>query len=181
MGVDINRHVIQLDEVMSQHRNPIRVGDTVAVTGSITGTPIVFKTRVLAIKVVDGSTLYECAIPDEMTYEQQRAQFRLELGAASRAEASITKEGKKYRGKISDISELGAAFRLRRGVPIEKGDCIDHVEFNLTSKINRRLCRPKRIHARRRTAQTENEPALSVGRWRSTQSRNPSNKSTESL
>ena len=70
-----------------------------------------------------------------MTYEQQRAQFRLELGAASRAEASITKEGKKYRGKISDISELGAAFRLRRGVPIEKGDCIDHVEFNLTSEI----------------------------------------------
>ncbi len=104
-------------------------------TGSITGTPIVFKTRVLAIKVVDGSTLYECSIPDEMTYEQQRAQFRLELGAASRAEASITKEGKKYRGKISDISELGAAFRLRRGVPIEKGDRIDHVEFNLTTEI----------------------------------------------
>ena len=69
LGVDINRHVIQFDEVMSQHRNPIRVGDTVAVTGSITGTPIVFKTRVLALKVVDGSTLYECSIPDEMTYE----------------------------------------------------------------------------------------------------------------
>ena len=135
VGVDINRHVIQLDEVMSEHRNPIRVDDIVGVTGSIAGTPIVFKTRVLEIKIVDGSTLYECSIPDEMTYEQQRAQFRLELGAASRAEASITKEGKKYRGKISDISGLGAAFRLRRGVPIEKGDRIDHVEFNLTSEI----------------------------------------------
>ena len=97
--------------------------------------PIVFKTRVIAIKVVDGLTLYECAIPDAKTYEQQRAQFQLELGAASRAEASITKEGKKYRGKISDISELGAAFRLCRGHPIEKGDCIHHVEFNLTSEI----------------------------------------------
>ncbi len=135
IGVDINRHVIQLDEVMSEYRNPIRVSDTVSVTGSIMGTPIVFKTRVLAIKVVDGSTLYECSIPDEMTYEQQRAQFRLELGAASRAEASIMKEGKKYRGKFSDISEHGASFRLRRGVPIEKGDLIDHVEFNLTTEI----------------------------------------------
>jgi hypothetical protein len=35
LGVDINPHVIQLDEVMSQHRNPIRVGDTVAVTARL--------------------------------------------------------------------------------------------------------------------------------------------------
>jgi c-di-GMP-binding flagellar brake protein YcgR len=75
-------------------------------------------------------------MPDEMVYEQQRAQFRLELGAASRAEASVVKEGKKYRGKISDISERGAAFRLRRGVPINKGDCIDHVELMLTPEIS---------------------------------------------
>lgn len=135
VDIDIARHVIQLDEVMSEHRNPIRVGDTVTVTGSITGTPIVFKTRVLEVKIVDGSTVYECSLPDEMVYEQQRAQFRLELGAASRAEASITMDGKKYRGKISDISEFGAAFRLRRGVPILKGDSIDYVAFNLTPEI----------------------------------------------
>ena len=35
LGVDINRHVIQFDEVMSQHLNPIRVGDTVAVTARL--------------------------------------------------------------------------------------------------------------------------------------------------
>ena len=71
-----------------------------------------------------------------MVYEQQRTQFRSELGAASRAEASVVKEGKKYRGKISDVSERGAAFRLRRGVSINKGDCIDHVELMLTLEIS---------------------------------------------
>ena len=136
VGVDFKRQVLQLDEVMSEYRNPIRADDTVTVTGSIAGTPIVFKSKVLESKIVDGSTLYECAMPDEMVYEQQRAQFRLELGAASRAEASVVKEGKKYRGKISDVSERGAAFRLRRGVPINKGDCIDHVELMLTPEIS---------------------------------------------
>lgn len=136
VGVDVKRQVLQLDEVMSEYRNPIRADDTVTVTGSIAGTPIVFKSKVLESKIVDGSTLYECAMPDEMVYEQQRAQFRLELGAASRAEASVVKEGKKYRGKISDVSERGAAFRLRRGVPINKGDCIDHVELMLTPEIS---------------------------------------------
>jgi len=135
VGVDIARQVLQLDEVMSEYRNPIRAGDIVTVTGSITGTPIVFKSKVIETKIVDGSTLYECEVPEEMVYEQQRAQFRLELGAASRAEACVVKEGKKYRGKISDISERGAAFRLRRGVPIARGDCIDHVELILTPEV----------------------------------------------
>ena len=135
IGVDVHRRVIQLDEVVCQYRNPIRPNDILTVTGSITGTPIVFKTKVLATKIVDGSPLYECSVPDEMVYEQQRAQFRLELGASSRAEACLIKDGKKYRGKISDISERGGAFRLRRGVPIERGDRIDHVELQLNPEI----------------------------------------------
>ena len=83
---------------------------TVTVTDPITGTPLVFKTRILAYKIDDSSTLYKCSIPDEITYEQRRAQYWLELAAASCAEASITKEGKRYSGKISDISKFGAAF-----------------------------------------------------------------------
>ena len=109
-GVDKNRHVIQLDEVMPEHRNPIRVGYTITVTGPITGTPLVFKTRTLSSKIDDSSTLYKCSIPDEITCEQRRAQYRLELAAASCAEASIPKEGNRYSGKISDISKFGAAF-----------------------------------------------------------------------
>ena len=99
---------------------------SVAVTGSITGTPIVFKTRGSGYRrSLTAQHLYECSVPDEMAYEQQRAQFRLELGAASRAEACLTKDGKKYRGKISDISETeavpsgyAAASRLSEGTAL---------------------------------------------------------------
>ncbi|MGB2239806.1 MAG: cyclic nucleotide-binding domain-containing protein [Pseudomonadales bacterium] len=135
LGVDVQREVLQLDEIMSEYRNPIRPKDLIAVSGSIMGTPISFKTRVIGEKVIDGSKLYECAFPEDMVYEQQRSQFRLELGAASRAEACIIKDEKKYRGKISDVSERGAAFKLRRGVPIQKGDRIDFVELILTPEI----------------------------------------------
>ncbi len=55
VGVDIKRQVLQLDEVMSEYRNPIRADDRVTVTGSIAGTPIVFKSKVLESKIVDGS------------------------------------------------------------------------------------------------------------------------------
>lgn len=135
LGVNVGRQIFQLDEVMSEYRNPIRPKDNLTVTGSITGTPIAFKTQVVAAKVVDGARLYECAFPDEMVYEQQRAQFRLELGAASRAEGCLYKDDRKFRGKISDVSERGAAIRLRRGVPIERGDKIDRVELILTPEI----------------------------------------------
>ena len=75
-----------------------------------------------------------------MVYQQQRTQFRLELGAASRAEAIVTKEARKYRGKIIDVSEGGASFRLRKGLPIEVGDLIDHCELALDSESS---IRPK--------------------------------------
>jgi hypothetical protein len=80
------------------------------VTGPITGTPLVFKTRILAYKIDDSSTLYKCSIPDEIAYEQRRAQYRLELAAAGCAEASITKEGKMYSGKKVIFRNLAPLF-----------------------------------------------------------------------
>jgi len=140
IGVDTDREIIQLDEVVSEIRNPVRAGDELSLSGSLSGTPISFKTKVLAIKLLDGNNLYECALPERMVYQQQRTQFRLELGAASRAEAIVTKEARKYRGKIIDVSEGGASFRLRKGLPIQVGDLIDHCELALDSESS---IRPK--------------------------------------
>ena len=140
IGVDTDREIVQLDEVVTEVRDPVRVGDELALSGSLSGTPISFKTKVLEVKSVDGNNLYECALPERMVYQQQRTQFRLELGAASRAEAIVTKEARKYRGKIIDVSEGGASFRLRKGLPIQVGDLIDHCELALDSESS---IRPK--------------------------------------
>ena len=141
IGVDTEKEVIQLDEIVAvDMRNPVRVGDHLTLSGTLTGTPISFTTKVLEIKMVGGSNLYECSLPDRMVYQQQRTQFRLELGAASRAEAIVSKNERKYRGKIIDVSEGGVSFRLRKGVPIEVGDLIDHCELALQPDLS---IRPK--------------------------------------
>jgi c-di-GMP-binding flagellar brake protein YcgR len=141
IGVDTEREIIQLDEIVAiDMRNPVREGDHLTLSGTLTGTPISFTTKVLEIKMVGGSNLYECSLPDRMVYQQQRTQFRLELGAASRAEAIVTKDERKYRGKIIDVSEGGVSFRLRKGVPIEVGDLIDHCELALQPDLS---IRPK--------------------------------------
>ena len=140
IGVDTAREIIQLDEIIADFRNPVRAGDHLTLSGTLTGTPISFNTQVLEVKMVDGSNLYECSLPDRMIYQQQRTQFRLELGAASRAEAIVTKDERKYRGKIIDVSEGGVSFRLRKGVPIEVGDLIDHCELALQPDLS---IRPK--------------------------------------
>jgi CRP-like cAMP-binding protein len=140
IGVDTAREIIQLDEIIADFRNPVRAGDHLTLSGTLTGTPISFNTQVLEVKMVDGSNLYECSLPDRMIYQQQRTQFRLELGAASRAEAIVTKDERKYRGNIIDVSEGGVSFRLRKGVPIEVGDLIDHCELALQPDLS---IRPK--------------------------------------
>jgi CRP-like cAMP-binding protein len=131
LAVNPEDNSLHLDEVVSEYRNPVLVGDTLSVTGSLNGTPLKFKTKVKEINKLDRRPLYVCSLPEVLVYEQQRDQFRLVLGLASRAEASMTINDKKLRGTIIDISEGGVCFRLPAGSPIDRGHVIEGVKLGL--------------------------------------------------
>ena len=110
--------MIQLDEVVSEVREPVQVGDELSLSGSLSGTPISFKTKVLEVKLVDGNNLYECALPERMVYQQQRTQFRLGSWARlAEAEAIVTKEARKYRAKLSMCPERRRELQVTKRSP----------------------------------------------------------------
>jgi len=131
LSVDAEKNTLELDEVISEYRNPIQPGDILKVTGSISGTPLNFDTEVLEIVRKDNRPLYVCSFPEVLVYVQQRHQFRLGLGVASRAEVVISIDNKRFRGAMIDISEGGLCFRLPASAPVKKGDVIEGVKLNL--------------------------------------------------
>ena len=134
LAVDPENNTLNLDEVISEYRNPVQPGDTLKVTGSINGTPLTFDTQVIDIDRDDHTPLYVCSLPEVLIYAQQRHQFRLALGLASRAEVIMSIDNKRFRGAMIDISEGGLCFRLPAGAPIKKGDVIDKVKLSLDNK-----------------------------------------------
>lgn len=134
LAVDAEKNTLELDEVISEYRNPIQQGDVLKVTGSISGTPLNFKTEVLEIVRKDNRPLYVCSFPEVLVYVQQRHQFRLGLGVASRAEVVISIDNKRFRGAMIDISEGGLCFRLPAKAPVQKGDIVEKVKLSLDTR-----------------------------------------------
>ena len=116
-------------------KTAVKPGTVLAVTGSIKGTPLKFETTLKEIKQTSTTPIYSCSLQDKIMYEQQRDQFRLELGAATRSKASVLIAGKQHSGRIVDLSGDGTCFRLTQGVSIKAGDILTSVELQLNEHL----------------------------------------------
>ncbi len=139
VSFDTKNETIDLDQpfpsgasaYLPNTKTAVKPGTVLAVTGSIKGTPLKFETTLKEIRLTPTTPIYACSLPETILYQQQRDQFRLELGAATRSRASVLLEGKLHSGRIVDLSGDGTCFRLRQGVAIEAGDVLTSVKLQL--------------------------------------------------
>jgi c-di-GMP-binding flagellar brake protein YcgR len=143
IGMDADSNFLHFDQPFSSQFSGTsadqqelgKPGTVLAVTGSIRGAPVKFDTTLTEIRQTSGTPLYICSLPDKIIYEQQRDQFRLELGAATRSEARILVAGDSYTGRMVDVSETGTCFRLRHGAPVDTGDLLSSVTLELDDQV----------------------------------------------
>lgn len=143
LAIDAKNKSIHLDQPfpsgspanISSAQTAVKPGTVLAVTSSIKGAPLKFDTKLKEIKQTNTTPLFACSLPEKILYAQQRDQFRLELGAATRSMASVLVAGKQHNGRIVDISGDGTCFRLRDGAAIEAGDVLTSVELQLNDHL----------------------------------------------
>ncbi len=133
LEVDSETGELLLDELLpNEESNADLTGKQLNIVANLYGVAIEFHTQVFRTGETDGISFYSAAIPNELSYAQQRSDYRVHISMLNRPSALLESPGlDAAQGQVLNISLGGACLLLDNSVVLEPGNQISNCRISL--------------------------------------------------
>ncbi len=110
LGVNVEGRTFDLDapfRIGQREFAPIVKGQPLAITAKLKGTTVSFRSELQSVIDDQGMIIYRCPFPQQVSYSQQRHNFRVETKDLEINARLYTSSGKSFQARLIDISKGG--------------------------------------------------------------------------